>query len=128
MTVKLSVRESKVEAYLVQRVQALGGRCDKVQVIGRRGFFDRLVVLPGGRILFVELKRPRGGRMTAHQWRYAESYRALGAAVALVKNAADIDALLKNALAETEGVSSSRPNLKIHPSRGELSSAKTIPF
>jgi len=94
MAVKLSDKESAVERELVARVLALGGRCDKVQVIGQRGFFDRLIVLPG-RIIFAELKRPRGGRMTEHQKRYRDEYRRLGVAVALVKTSADIDALLK---------------------------------
>lgn len=96
MPVKLSVKENKIERELIWRVAMLGGRCDKVEVLGRRGFFDRLVLLPGGRILFVELKRPRGGRMTAHQREYRDKYQALGAVVALVKSTADIDALLKN--------------------------------
>jgi hypothetical protein len=94
MAVKLSDKESVVERELVARVLALGGRCDKVQVIGQRGFFDRLIVLPG-RIVFAELKRPRGGRMTEHQRQYRDSYRSLGVEVALVKTSADIDALLK---------------------------------
>jgi len=76
-------------------VAARGGICTKVRAIGSRGFFDRIVVLPGGRVIFAELKRPRGGRMTAHQKWYRDSFTALGAVVVLVKNSADIDALLQ---------------------------------
>jgi hypothetical protein len=89
------VRESAIERELCERVAALGGRAEKVTVIGRRGFFDRLVLLPGGRVIFVELKRPRGGRMALHQTLYASAYMALGAEVALVSKSADIDRLLK---------------------------------
>jgi hypothetical protein len=96
MAVKLSVRESAIERELVQRVQAMGGRCDKVRVIGRRGFFDRLVVLPGGVVKFVELKRPRGGKLSEHQRKWANDYRILGLVVALVICSEDIDALLEN--------------------------------
>jgi len=96
MAVKLSVKEKVVEAELVRRVEALGGRCDKVKVIGQRGFFDRLILLPGGRIIFAELKRPKGGRMTEHQRQYRRNYVALGAVVAVVKTSADIDELLKS--------------------------------
>ena len=96
MTVKLSGKESAIELELVEHVRALGGRCEKVQVIGARGFFDRLIVLPGGRIIFAELKRPRGGRLSAHQKQYRDTYLALGVVVALVKTSADIDALLKS--------------------------------
>lgn len=90
------VKENKIERYLCDCVAALGGVAEKVTVLGSRGFFDRLVILPGGRIIFVELKRPRGGRMNAHQRQYRTRYAALGAAVALAKTEADIDALLKS--------------------------------
>ena len=46
MTVK-GVRENVVEEELVRRVRAIGGIAEKTTVIGRRGFFDRVVVLPG---------------------------------------------------------------------------------
>ena len=92
MTVKLP-REDDIEQQLVRRVRALGGRCDKVVSKGSRGFFDRVVVLPG-RVVFVECKRPKGGRLSPHQISLHAQYRALGAAVALVKNSDDIDRLL----------------------------------
>jgi len=95
MAVKLSVRESAVEQELAARVRDRGGRCEKVTVLGSRGFFDRLILLPGGRVIFAELKRPRGGRLSAHQKMYRDEYVALGAAVVLIKNTKDIDALLK---------------------------------
>jgi hypothetical protein len=91
---KPKLRESAIERELVDRVGHAGGRAEKVTVIGRRGFFDRLVLLPGGRVVFVECKRPRGGIVALHQREYAERYRALGVAVALIKNSADIDRLL----------------------------------
>ena len=94
MTVKLSDRESAVETELVRRVRALGGRAEKVVVLGSRGFFDRLLVLPGGRVIFAECKRPKGGRLSAHQIERVRIYIALGAVVAIVENSADIDRLL----------------------------------
>lgn len=77
----------------MRRVTDMGGRADKVTALGTRGYFDRIVVLPG-RIIFVELKRPRGGVWAVHQRIYMETYKALGAEVALIKNTADIDRLL----------------------------------
>jgi hypothetical protein len=87
-------RENVVEAELVRRVEARGGIAEKVTVIGRRGFFDRLVVLPGGMVVFCEVKRPRGGVFSMHQIQRHKAYRSLGVAVAIVKNSADIDRLL----------------------------------
>jgi len=91
-----NIRESAIERELCERVKAAGGRAEKVNVIGRRGFFDRLVILPGGRVIFVECKRPRGGRVALHQSLYASAYTALGAEVAMVRKSADIDRLKLN--------------------------------
>jgi Holliday junction resolvase len=95
MPVKYSVKESVIERELRLRVEEHGGECIKVQAIGRRGFFDRVVILPGGRTVFVEVKRPKGGRVSLHQIKYHERFAELGIAIALVKTSADIDALLK---------------------------------
>ena len=88
-------KESVIEQQLVDRVRALGGVADKVRVDGRRGFCDRLVVLPGGRIILIEVKRPRGGRLSPHQKQYREIYARLGVTIELVRSEADIDRLLK---------------------------------
>ena len=90
------VRENVVEEELVRRVRALGGIAEKTTVIGRRGFFDRVIVLPGGKVIFVECKRPKGGRLSPHQIERIRQYRVLGAVACTVQNSADIDALLSS--------------------------------
>jgi len=87
-------KEKTIEEELVRRVRALGGIAEKTTVIGRRGFFDRVVVMPGGMVIFVECKRPRGGRLSPHQIERILQYRRLGAVVAVVSNSGDIDRLL----------------------------------
>jgi hypothetical protein len=89
-----SVKESAIERELIERVLARGGICEKVMCVGKRGFFDRLIILPGGRVIFAEIKRPRGGRISPHQRQYHDIYKQLNVAVAFVRNRADIDALL----------------------------------
>jgi hypothetical protein len=89
-------KEDSVEEILVRRVRALGGRCEKMSMQGRRGFPDRLVILPGGRIYLVETKRPVGGRLSPHQISLHAIYKALGVPVVIARNSADIDNLLKN--------------------------------
>lgn len=89
-------KEDSVEELLVRRVRALGGRCEKMALQGRRGFPDRLVILPGGRMILCECKRPAGGRLSPHQISLHAIYKTLGVAVAVVRNSADIDQLLKN--------------------------------
>lgn len=52
--------EKDIERRLVNGVRALGGRAYKFVSPGNIGVPDRLVVLPGGRVIFVELKTERG--------------------------------------------------------------------
>jgi Holliday junction resolvase len=92
--VAVKVREEKIERELVRRVTQLGGKCLKVTVLGRRGFADRLVVLPNKPMQLVELKRPKGGRVSVHQDLWHREMISLGVAIALVKDSADIDELL----------------------------------
>jgi hypothetical protein len=94
MPVKTPVQEILIEMELTKRVLAAGGVCEKVTAARSRGYFDRVVVMPGNVVIFVECKRPRGGRLSPHQKRRHATYRALGATVAIVKNSEDIDRLL----------------------------------
>lgn len=71
------MRESTIEAYLVRRIKALGGMAEKFTSQGRRSVPDRLVSLPDGKIIFVELKAP-GKKATENQQRDHERRRALG--------------------------------------------------
>ena len=88
------VKESAVETELRQRVRARGGICEKTTVIGRRGLFGRVVVLPGGRVVFCELKRPAVGRLSPHQILRVAQYKALDAEVRVIRTSEDIDRLL----------------------------------
>ncbi len=75
--------EKTIEAALVKRVAALGGLCEKFVSPGRRSVPDRLVSLPGGRIVFVELKAP-GKKPTPLQERDHAKRRALGFEVLVI--------------------------------------------
>ena len=50
-------KEVNLEAYLIRKVCDLGGKCFKFYSPGSAGMPDRLIVLPGGVIAFMELKR-----------------------------------------------------------------------
>ncbi|MBO6293401.1 MAG: VRR-NUC domain-containing protein [Selenomonas sp.] len=52
------MREKIVEQKLVQAVKAMGGIAPKFTSPGMAGMPDRLVLLPGGRMAFAELKAP----------------------------------------------------------------------
>jgi hypothetical protein len=77
--------ERDIEKALVKRVESLGGLCEKFTSPNRRGVPDRIVTLPGGKIIFVELKAP-GARPTKLQKRDHERRIALGCTVLVIDN------------------------------------------
>lgn len=83
--------ESAIERAFVARVKSLGGIAEKFTSPGRRSVPDRLVTLPGGAIIFVELKRP-GGKPTVAQLRDHERRRALGCDVRVIDSMEAVDA------------------------------------
>lgn len=52
------MRENEIEAKLVTAVKAVGGVCWKFTSPGTAGVPDRIVLMPSGKIGFVEVKAP----------------------------------------------------------------------
>lgn len=71
------MRESSIESGFVKRVKKAGGLCWKFTSPGTSGVPDRLVVLPGGRVSLIELKRV-GGIVSDVQKTRIEELTALG--------------------------------------------------
>lgn len=78
-----NMREKEVEKYLIRAVRKTGGLCLKFISPGWSGAPDRICLWPGGRIAFVEVKRP-GERLRPLQERRAEELRELGFNVCVV--------------------------------------------
>ena len=76
-------RENPVEKHLIKEVKKAGGRAYKFVSPGRRSVPDRIVLLPGGRLVFVECKAP-GKPPRADQLREHERLRALGFTVVVL--------------------------------------------
>jgi len=72
------MREALIESYLVRRIHELGGITAKMTIEGQRGWPDRLVCLQGGRVSLVELKRPKGGRLSPTQQKLFGLLETLG--------------------------------------------------
>ena len=90
------MQEKEVEQYLRRRVEQAGGRCVKFVPDYSRGWPDRLVLLPSGVLVWVELKRPKGGRVAGAQRVAHEELRRLGQTVVIVKNKEEVDELLED--------------------------------
>jgi hypothetical protein len=58
--------EKQLEQKLKKEVEKLGGLCLKLTTPGFTGIPDRLVLLPGGKVWFVEVKSPN------HVFSYSE--------------------------------------------------------
>lgn len=88
------MRESDIERRLVQGVKKLGGKAYKFVSPGNVGVPDRLVVLPGGVVLFVEVKAP-DGRLSPNQRLQMWELAQMGAHVFVVWDAGDVDVFLQ---------------------------------
>ncbi len=82
--------EKDVERRLVKGVEALGGKAYKFVSPAHRGVADRLVVLPGGRVWFVEVKTDNG-TLQQLQEMFKRDVQALGCNYACLYGAGDVD-------------------------------------
>lgn len=85
--------EKDIESKMTRMVKRHGGKCVKWVCPGWDGVPDRMVLLPGGHVVFVETKRPKGGKRAALQKKWAEWLNELGFIHFWVKDDGDIEAL-----------------------------------
>lgn len=78
------MKESSIEAKLVRTVRERGGLCYKFISPGNPGVPDRLIILPGGKVVFAELKTEFGRLSGLQKWQRAELERR-GADVRVLK-------------------------------------------
>lgn len=83
--------EKDIEKALRKMVESHGGVCLKWVCPGWSGVPDRIILLPRGRILFVETKRPKGGQISALQHWWRQKLQVLGFTHYFVFNQEDID-------------------------------------
>ncbi len=82
--------ESKIENRLKRKVEKIGGLALKFTSPGMAGVPDRLVLLPKGRIAFVELKAP-GKKLRPLQLKRKEQLEVLGFKVYVIDSYKRID-------------------------------------
>jgi hypothetical protein len=88
-------KEIVVEKRLVEAVERLGGFCPKFKDLSRRGAPDRIVMLLGHPVYFVELKRPRRGVVAVHQANYHAEIRRCGQHVFVLNSTEEVDEFMK---------------------------------
>ena len=91
---KQGTRESTVEAKLRDKVKDRGGLALKFVSPGYTGVPDRLLLAPGGKLIFAEVKAP-GKKPTALQEHRHNQLRALGFKVNVVDSYATINSTLE---------------------------------
>ena len=83
--------EKEIEKALRSMVIRQGGVCLKWVCPGWSGVPDRIVLLPGGRIYFVETKRPLGGHVGPMQQWWGKQLRELGFNWFLIRDLDDVN-------------------------------------
>lgn len=88
-------RESALEKTLRQAVRTAGGLCIKLPAMWYRGIPDRMVLLPGGRLYFIELKTSKG-KPSVHQLRYQIFLRKLGFYSGIIQGETQLKEFIKD--------------------------------
>ena len=70
--------EKEIERKLVKMIERHGGLCLKWVCPGWVGVPDRIILMPGGRVIFAELKRPQGGKLSRMQEWWLGRLRRMG--------------------------------------------------
>ena len=88
------MQEKTIEKKLREQIQAKSGMALKFSSPYYTGMPDRIVLMPGGRICFVELKKP-GETPTERQKVVHAKLRGLGFSVAVVDSVESLEAFME---------------------------------
>lgn len=95
ITRNAEVSEKAIERYLAERAKQIGLPCLKYSNPNMVGYPDRLVVLPAGEVIWVELKSKGRKPSKVQQLRIA-GLSEMGHTVYVIDNKADIDKLINS--------------------------------
>lgn len=88
-------REKMIEAWLRHRVEERGGVCMKFISPGNDGVPDRVVIMPEGRVYFVELKT-NAGKLSKIQWFQLKRLIDLGQICSVIYGKEGVKAFLRD--------------------------------
>lgn len=89
--------EKEIEAYFVRRVKAVGGWAIKFPAGSVAGMPDRIVLLRGGVVEFVELKRP-GGKLRPLQVKICRKISSFNFNVFVIDSKEKVDLYVESSL------------------------------
>jgi len=93
------MRESALERQFRLAVERIGGKAPKWVSPGNRGVPDRIVILPHGRVVFVELKAP-GKQLQPLQRKWKKTLERLGHEVWKIDSAEDIERFIQEVVGD----------------------------
>lgn len=93
----IKVLEKYIEQKLIKAVKETGGIAPKLTCPSLDGMPDRLVLLPKGKMAFVELKAP-GKKLRPLQEKRKRQLEELGFLVFVIDNANGIDAIIEKVI------------------------------
>lgn len=96
------MREGEIERRLSAGVQALGGTSYKFVSPGNSGVPDRIVIFPGGRVEFIEVKA-EGGRLKIAQTLQLTKLKELGCRISVLYGMQQVCDYLSERKAELRG-------------------------
>lgn len=91
---EVKMKEYTVENHLISVTQACGGLCFKFTSPGVAGVPDRIVILPGGKIGFAELKAP-GKKPRPLQQSVIRTLYRYGCRVATIDNLKSVEGFVR---------------------------------
>lgn len=91
------MRESPMERKAREAVERIGGKMPKWVSPGNRGVPDRLVILPGGRTIYVEMKAP-GKPLEPLQRKWRKTLLSLGHQHYKIDCEADIEQFIREVM------------------------------
>ena len=94
------MQEKPIEQHLRDEIKKIGGAAYKLSAAVDAGMPDRLVCLPGGRVIFVETKRPKGGRLSRLQKYRHKALRLMGFDVRVINTSAAVTEFIKEVKAQ----------------------------
>jgi len=87
----VNMLEKEIERHFVWTVERAGGKTYKFKSPSQRGVSDRIACLPNGETWFVELKKPKGGRLAPLQKLFRDDVTALNQKYACLWTKEQID-------------------------------------